>query len=236
MLFCFSLLKAENQKLKANTMTELILKAEKREKLGSNNTKRLLKSGFLPIVVYGPDKKNIDLQIQYSEFIKAYKEAGENTIISLDVDDKKIHVFIHDVQVNPLNNTIVHADFYQFSKDHKLKSEVPIHFIGESLAVKEKGGILLKDTDHIEVECLPNDMPHFIEVDLSKLEDINDIIYVSDLKVDKNVQILSGLDQVIASVQAVREEKVEEVEAPKAEEEKENSEETEEKEESQEKK
>jgi large subunit ribosomal protein L25 len=213
-------------------MTELILKTEKRDNIGGASSKNLIKTGYLPIVVYGPEKKNIDLKVKYGEFMKIFQEAGENTSIILEVDGKKIPTFIHDTSKNPLTNQVIHADFYQFNKDLKLKSDIPLHFIGESNAVKLLGGMLVKDTDHLEVECLPSDMPHFVEVDLSRLNEIGDIIYVRDLAIDKNVEILNHEDQVIISVQAIKRQE-EPVEAEKVEEsvEAEKVEETQEKEE-----
>lgn len=201
-------------------MTELILKASKRESVGGASGKNILKSGLLPVIVYGPEKKNIDLTVTYSDFVRTYKQSGENTIVKLDVNGEIIETFIHDVQTNPLTNSYIHADFYQFNKAHKLTSEIPLHFVGESRAIKELAGVLTKDTDHVEVECLPSEVPSFIEVDLSLLNEIGDVIYVSNLKVDKNIKILSNSDQVIVSAQLEKVEKVEEapvVEAPKVE-------------------
>lgn len=204
-------------------MTELILKAEKRENSGGSSAKSLIREGYLPIVVYGPEKKNLELKVKYGEFIKVFRESGENSVVVLDFDGKKISTFIHDVSKNPLTNQAIHADFYEFKKDHKLKSEIPLNFIGESNAVKMLGGMLVKDTDHLEVECLPSDMPHSMDVDLSKLNEIGDIIYVKDLEFPKNVEILNHLDQVIISVHASKKEEVVEEKEEKAEEAKEET-------------
>lgn len=183
-------------------MTELTLKASKREKKGGSSAKSLLRSGLLPIIVYGPEKENIDLSVQYSDFVRVYTKSGENTVVKLDVEGQSIETFIHDVQVNPLTNNYIHADFYQFNKAHKLTSEIPLHFVGESKAVKEQGGILVKDMDHMEVECLPSEVPQFIEIDLSSLNEIGDVIRVSEIKAIKGVKFLAHEDQAIVSVQS----------------------------------
>lgn len=195
-------------------MTELTLKAEIRDIKTDKKAKHLLEDGYLCGVIYGPQTENLTIKIKMGEFLKAFAKVGESTILNISLGDKTIPVFVHDVFKDPRTNKITHADFYEFNKTHKLKSEIPLKFIGESKAVKELGAVLNKDLDHVEVECLPEDMIHEIEIDLALLENINDIIFVSSIKIPKGVKILNPEDQAIASVVAYEEEKVEVVEAP----------------------
>ncbi len=185
-------------------MEEIILKAEPRVKMKSGNSKRMLKADFLPVVVYGPGVKNLNLKVKYQEFLKVLDFAGESKVINLKIEDKTIQVFIHKVQKDPISGKVIHVDFYQFDKNHKFNIEVPINFIGESKAVKEVGGVLIKNIDSVLVECLYSDLISEIEVDLSVLENLNDTIYVSDLKVNKGVNFLISGDRVVATVKPMR--------------------------------
>lgn len=195
-------------------MTELTLKAEFRSEMKGGNPKRMIKESILPAVVYGPDSKNINIKLDYQEFLKVFHIAGESKVINLTVGDKTIQVLAHRIQKNPVTDKIIHVDFYQFNKNKKFSVEVPINFVGESKAVKEEGGVLVTNIDTILVECLYTDLISEIKVDLSVLENLNDSVYVSDLKVKEGVNFLTADDQVIISVKPMRvqeEEQVEEV-------------------------
>jgi len=188
-------------------MTEIILKAEPRVEMKGGNPKRMLKDNILPIIVYGPDFENLNLKVDYQEFLKVLSAAGESTVVNLSVGDKTMQVLIHKVQRNPINNKVVHVDFYHFDKKKKFSVEVPINFVGESKAVKE-GGILVTNINSVLAECLYTDLISEIKVDLSVLENINDSIYVSDLKVSEGVNFLTSKDQIIVAVKPMRAEEV----------------------------
>lgn len=197
-------------------MTEMTLKAESRSEIKGGNPKRMLKEDILPGVVYGSGIENINIKLNYQEFLKVFNIAGESKVVNLTIGDETKKVFIHKIQKNPITNKITHVDFYQFNKNKKFSVEVPINFVGESKAVKEEGGILVTNIDTILVECLYDDLISEIKVDLSLLENINDSIYVVDLKVNEGVNFLTAEDQVIVAVKPMRAEEV--VEDTKAEE------------------
>jgi large subunit ribosomal protein L25 len=140
------------------------------------------------------------------EFAKAFRAAGESTIVNLAVDGKNIPVLIHDVHNHYLTEKPIHVDFYAVNMDEKLTASVAIHFIGESFAVKTMGAILAKNKTEVEVECLPADLPPFLEVDISSLANLDDAIRVSDLKVSDKVQILGSPDEVIVAANPPRSE------------------------------
>jgi large subunit ribosomal protein L25 len=188
-------------------MTEMNLKAEPRSEIKGGNPKGMLKKDILPGVVYGSGIENINIKLNYQEFLKVFNIAGESKVINLTIGDEIKKVFIHKIQKNPITDKITHVDFYQFNKNKKFSVEVPINFVGESKAVKE-GGVLFTNIDTILVECLYDDLISEIKVDLSALENINDSIYVSDLKVNEGVDFLTGEDQVIVSVKPMRAEEV----------------------------
>ncbi|MCD4704770.1 50S ribosomal protein L25 [bacterium] len=183
-------------------MTEIILKVEKRENLGGANPKNLLHSDYLPAVSYGPGRENINIKIKRQDFAKIFAKAGRSQIVNLKTDDQEHQVLIHKIQRDPVDEKVIHVDFYEFQEDRKFSVQVPLVFFGESKAVKESGGLIVTDMDRIKIECLAKDLISEIKVDLSKLEELNDIIYISDLDISDKVEILSSKTQVIVSVKA----------------------------------
>ncbi|MEK7553099.1 MAG: 50S ribosomal protein L25 [Patescibacteria group bacterium] len=174
------------------------LTVQKREILGKQ-LKGLRKQGFIPAEFYGREAENLHLSVLVKEFNKIFKEAGESAIIKLNVDGKKINALIHDVQKNSLTGAVSHIDFYGIKMDEKIRVNIPLLFGGESPAVKE-GGVLIKAIHELEIEALPADLPHHIEVDLGKLAVIGDSILVKDLNFSKGVKILINMETVIATV------------------------------------
>lgn len=209
------------------------LTVQKREILGKK-VKSLRNQNFIPAELYGHDLKNIHLSIPAKDFSRLFRETGESTVINLVLGKEKLPVLIHDVQKNLLTEDISHIDFYQVRMDEKITAAVPLEFIGEAPAIKEKGGVLIKAVHELEVEALPGDLPRNIPVDLSLLSDIGADIYIRDLKIGGKVKILAHPETVIATVAEEKEEveekpvSVEEVKV-KSEEKKEGKEEKEEK-------
>ena len=209
------------------------LTVQKREILGKK-VKSLRNQNFIPAELYGHDLKNIHLSVPAKDFSRLFRETGESTVINLVLGKEKLPVLIHDVQKNLLTEDISHIDFYQVRMDEKITAAVPLEFIGEAPAIKEKGGVLIKAVHELEVEALPGDLPRNIPVDLSLLSDIGADIYIRDLKIGGKVKILAHPETVIATVAEAKEEveekpvSVEEVKV-KSEEKKEGKEEKEEK-------
>ena len=183
----------------------LELKAESRQELGAK-VNRQRKAGKIPAIVYGHDVKSQLLFVDGKEFVKIYKEAGESSLIGLELDGKKKNVLIHDVQRDAMSGEFLHVDFYQVRMDEKLKATVPLEFIGESEAVKTHGGMLMKTIQEVEVEALPQNLPHHIEADISSLATFEDRITIGDLQVADGVKILADSEDVVASVAPPRSE------------------------------
>lgn len=176
------------------------LTAVLREEAGKG-LEQLRKNDMVPAVVYGRKIEPRNISLSYLEFSKAYKQAGENTIIELSVGEgKPVNVLIHAVQMSPLKNRFIHADFFQVRMDEEIETHVPLVFIGESPAVREMGGMLMKSIEELPVKTLPSDLPHSLEVDLSTLLTFEDHITVSDIKVSDKVKIDADPNMVIASV------------------------------------
>ena len=206
--------------------------------------KTLREKGFLPAVLYGPKTKNFSLRLNEKEFEKLFKQAGESSLISLEVKGakEKFLVLVHDFQKDPLKGNFIHVDFYQPALDEKTEATVPLEFIGEAPAVKELSGTLVKNISEVEVKALPQNLPHEIKVDISCLKTFDDSVLIKDLIIAKEVKIIKEPEEIVALVTPPEkveeelekpiEEKPEEVEKV----EKEEKEETEETEEEQKKK
>ncbi len=179
---------------------EIELKAQTRDKKTEKNNK-IREEGFIPACIYGPGFDNMEIKVKMSDFQKAFEEAGESTLIDLKIDDQEpIKVIIKDAQRDALKDKIIHADFYKVDMNKEITTEIPLLFVGEAKAVKELGGVLVKNMDSIEVECLPGNLVEHIEVDLSSLETFDDHIKVKDLKLPEGIRVLEDEDSVVVSV------------------------------------
>jgi len=174
--------------------------------------KEKLAKEFIPAVLYGPGLANQNLKVRRTDLEKAVEAGGESTLVNLEIDGATaVKILLKDLQFHPLKSTLRHVDLYQVDMNKKITTEIPVHFVGESKAVKELGGMLVKNMDSIEVECLPGDLVSHFDVDLSALKEIHDSVKVSDLKIPAGMHILNDLETDIATV---IEQEVEEVAAP----------------------
>lgn len=182
-------------------MTEL--KAKSRTELG-RKVGALRRAGFLPAVIYGEGVPSQSIAVLYKDFEKVYKEAGESTLVKLDVDGKAYNVLIHDIAHHPLKGTSLHADFYAVRMDKEIRAKVLVEFIGESPAVKSEGGILVKVLKEIEVEALPQNLPHELKADLSKLDILQSRLLVKDIPLPEGVKVHVDPEEVVALVEPPR--------------------------------
>jgi large subunit ribosomal protein L25 len=173
---------------------ELTLLAQKREK----NEK--LDKDSLAAVVYGKGIEAQSLKLKKADFEKVFAAAGESNLIKLDLGTSSVNVVVKDLQKDAIKNFFTHVDFYQVNMKEKITAEIPLHFIGESKAVKELGGMLNKEMHEVEVECLPGDLVDHIEIDISVLNTFDDEIRMKDLKLPKGVELVSETDDIIAMI------------------------------------
>lgn len=170
-------------------------------------TNRERGKGLIPAVVYGRGIETLSIWVNQLDFNRLIKKSGESTMISLTVDGKNgRNVIIYETQRDPLRGSFVHIDFFQVRMDEEIETEVELIFIGESPAVKEQGGILVKNMDNVTVKCLPADLPGEIEVDVSALKTFDDHIYVKDLKVSSKIKIDLDPESVVVLVSPPRSE------------------------------
>jgi len=194
-------------------MTSFSIEAQIRAK--DENCKHLRKARKLPAVVYGKNQEPISLTLDASEFLKLFRKTGESSIINIKIGKKDIEVLVHQFQKEPVSGEFIHVDFYALTRGEKLKTMVSLNFIGNSEAVKE-GAILEELHKEIEIQVLPKDLVHSIDVDLSVLKEFDSHIKVSDIKVPDTIEILTSPEEVV--VMAAKPKKVEVIsdEAPES--------------------
>lgn len=189
----------------------LQLAAQKREAV-RKRLRALRRQGVIPAELYGRGRNNAHLGIPQKDFLKVFREAGENTVVQLraemDSGTEQVNVLIHDVQTDSITDEVLHIDFYEVRMDEKITVTVPLRFTGEAPGVKEHGGVLVRAAHELEVEALPADLPHEITVDLQSLLDIGASIHVKDLEIEKRVRALVDPETVVATVVVHVEEEV----------------------------
>src|SRR3990167_1413906 len=184
----------------AHKNTKIELNAQKREVIGGG-LNALRKSGYIPAVLYGKGQESIPLQIPVKDFRKAFESAGESTLIFINVDGKSYPTIIHDIAKDAISDSVIHADFYKVNLDEKIKAKVAVVFQGESPAVKDLGGIFVRNINEIEIEALPQDLPHEVTIDISSLKNMGDQILVKDLKLGDKLKVMAESEEIIATVQ-----------------------------------
>ncbi len=200
----------------------LEIKTQIREKKEDKNNQLRIKE-FIPAILYGHKIKNLLLKIKLTDFDKVYRQAGESSLVKLLIEDKDCQkkervVFIYDVAKDPVSDKAIHVDFYQVKMDEPITIEVPLVFKEEAPAVKEKEGVLVKNIQNIEIEALPQNLPHQIEIDISGLKEFDDIIRVKDIKISPELQLKADPEEVVVSVIPPRtEEELKELEESPAE-------------------
>jgi large subunit ribosomal protein L25 len=177
----------------------------------------LRRRGILPGVVFGGDAASLPVELEQHTFELGYRRWGNTTLLSLSLDGGEIPALIHDVSRDPVSGRMLHVDFARVSLTEKTHADVPLHFVKESPAVKTLGAVLLHALSEVTVEAFPQDIPRSIDVDLSGLQEIDDEIFVRDLRVDPTIiQITNDPDELVVKVipARVEEEKPAEAAAP----------------------
>lgn len=170
---------------------EFELTAESRSDTGKGASRRLRRlAEQVPAIIYGGEKAPENITLAHNELAHALEnEAFYSQIITLDVDGKKQDVILKDLQRHPAKALILHADFLRVSKNQKLHTNIPLHFINEesSVGIKQQGGIAAHSMNDLEIVCLPADLPEYIEVDVSEVE-VGQTLHISDIKLPEGVE------------------------------------------------
>ena len=181
-------------------MAQVTLKAATGRQLGSRASRRLRREGQVPAVVYGRGTEARHVAVDHHDLSVAFhSDAGFNVLINLEIDDLAgIPTLVRVIDRHPYRPQFRHVDFVQVSLTEKVQAEVSLHFVGNPPGVKE-GGILSPIKNEVEIEALPNEIPAFIEVDVSHLN-INDDIRVRDLPVLEGVLVLDDPEDLLVTV------------------------------------
>lgn len=193
-------------------MDKKVLKASDRN-LSGRKVKTVRKQGLIPGNIYGKNLKSKSVQVDKKEFELLYKDVGETGLVTLQLGDKEHPVLISNVQAHPITSDIIHIDFRQVDLKAKVTAEVPVEVVGESPAEKQAIGTVVQYLKEVEIEALPADLLEKFEVDASVLTEVDQAIYVKDLKFDKSkIEIKTNPDEIVVKVDPPQKEEV--VETP----------------------
>lgn len=182
-------------------MDELVLKAEKREVLGKK-TRFLRRRGITPAHVFGHSLESESIQCNTLELRNIIARAGATRLITLKIaGDKTSHnVFVKEVQQDPLQKQLFHVDFYQVRKDEKMQVVVPVVLHGEAPALKFSARFLSHGLTELTIDCLPENVPPQIDVDISILEELDQAIFVKDIVLDPDISVHADPDQLVVKI------------------------------------
>ncbi len=157
----------------------------------------------IPAVLYGQEITATPVAIEYRAFEQLYAKAGESNLVDFTIDNAApVKVLVQDVQFDPVKGKIIHVDFRQINMNKEMEATIPLHFVGESSAVKELGGTLITTLESVRVKCLPKDLVSFIEIDLTVLKSFDDSINVRAIAVPAGITILDNENTAVAKVAA----------------------------------
>ncbi|MBS0357384.1 MAG: 50S ribosomal protein L25/general stress protein Ctc [Proteobacteria bacterium] len=181
--------------------------AKSRVQQGSSASRRLRRAGSVPAIVFGGSAAPQQVEVDHNEIYHALRnEAFHSSVLSMVLDGAVQSVILKDTQWHPYKQQVLHLDFQRVDASHKIHVKVPLHFVNAEIApgVKLDGGIVSHVMTEVELECLPGDLPEFIQVDLKDLASGHSI-HVSNLVLPAGVKALThGEDPVVATILAVR--------------------------------
>ncbi len=182
-------------------MTKIILKAEKRDLIGSK-VRKLRKNGQIPAIVFGKTVESAPITVNTVQFNKVYKQAGETHVIWLKVDGEGSDrpTLIKSLSVGPVKGDVQHIDFHQVNLKEKVTAFVPLVVTGESETINSGTAILSQNLHEVEVECLPTEIPEKYELDISGLLEVGASLSVSDLSAKEGVTVLTDPESIILSL------------------------------------
>lgn len=205
-------------------MEKIELSTTSREILGKK-VRFLRRQGITPIHLFGHGVESVALQCDTAELKHVLAKAGKTRLVSLNLNEANSpkNAVVREVQRDPSTGGLLHVDFYQVSMAEKIRVEVPIVLVGEAPALKFKDNFLAQELNSLTIECLPDEIPPSIEVNVSSFVEPEQVTHVKDIMLNESISILDDPEQVVAKISARRMEKVEEkvvteeeVEAPEA--------------------
>jgi len=202
---------------KGNIM-QIEVNVKKRDLQGSGASRRLRRAGLVPGVLYGGDKPAEIIMLNHKDlFLQVRHEAFHSSILSMKLEGENQLALLRDLQWHPYKQQILHADFQRVDKGHKIHIKVPLHFVNQDTApgVKLGQGLVSHVITELDVECLPGNLPEFIEVNLGEMQ-LGQSIHVNDLKLGDGVEAVAHLKAENPVVAVITPPKVVAEEAPAA--------------------
>jgi large subunit ribosomal protein L25 len=189
---------------------DFTISAEVRSDLGKGASRRLRHASKVPAIVYGAGKDPVSITLDHDKLMHSLEnEAFYSSILTLDFAGNSEKAVLKDLQRHPAKPVILHADFLRISESEKLKMHVPLHFLNEEAAPGVKiGGVVTHNVTEVEVQCLPANLPEYLEVDMADVE-IEQIVHLSDIKLPEGVEMVEllhgeGHDQAVAAIHKTR--------------------------------
>lgn len=181
------------------------IEAEPREEFGKNASRRMRRAGRIPAVVYGGGGQALPVTVDPKKVSQVlYSGSGHNTVLTLDIKGRApARVLLSDWQIEPIHGGLLHVDMFRVSADTRLKLSVPVQLTGEPYGVKTEGGVLEFIVREVEIECLPDDIPDHITVNISDYK-IGSALRASDLPLGERVKLLTEPTRMVAHVIAPR--------------------------------
>jgi len=187
------------------------IKMSKRTVFGKA-VRSLRRAGKLPAIVYCSSSDPVAVELEFRPFQYLLTRYGHSGLFELNIgDDQPVKAFIQSLAYDAQTDAVIHVDFCTVSKDEKMTIEIPARFVGESLAIKDRGDVLVQHINNIKIECLPDNLIHEIVFDLSSLAPLADSIHLKDFNIPANIHVLISLDTVVATIEKVKAEKADSV-------------------------
>ena len=181
-------------------MATIKMKVEKRTELGKNRSNTMRGEHHIPAVIYSRGEETQHIMVDQKEFQRVFKESGIASVIHLQLAGKSIPVIIREIQRHPVSNHILHIDFFMLHMNEKARMEIPV-ILHNKDHVRIQPSILSQLLDHIEIECLPKDIPHAAEVDVAEIN-FSTPILIKDLDIAQNskITIMKELTEIVCTL------------------------------------
>ena len=188
-------------------MEKVVLKASKRDVAGKQ-VKALRREGKLPAVIYGRHTEPVNIFLDAHSASLALGKLTSSSLVTIEVDGTGYPALVREKQRDFIKNRLLHVDFLAVSLTEKLRAEVALHFVGVSRAVKDFNAVFVHNMEQFNVECLPADLPERIDVDISALDRVGDVIRVKDVVLSDKIRVLDHADTVVCVASAPKVEEV----------------------------
>ena len=191
-------------------MSDFILLAELRDDQGKGASRRLRRTGKIPAILYGGNRKTRSITLDHQALLHQMEnEAFFSSILTVKVGDENQEAILKDIQRHPAKRQVLHVDLQRVLADQEIRVTIPLHFINEDICigVKSGGGVVAHIISEVEITCLPGNLPEYLDVDVASLE-LDQIISLSEIEIPDGVSLTANVeeyDQPVASCHIAKE-------------------------------